>query len=333
MTKLSKASSVLCTLAPDAKTNKTKSNADNIAALYAKSPVFTRHAKRMTDCSKTIRRLERVNTKTGGVFMTTQAERCRVRHCPVCQRARSSKLFFQMKPALEQINVENQTYRWVFLTLTVENCAITELRDTIKNMNAAWSRLLKIKELSCVKGWLRNVEVTRGKTDENTAHPHFHILLCVPKHYFTGQYYISQAKFGELWRDALRVDYVPMANVQSVKQLNNGIAELTKATTYSVKPSELVDENGADWLHELHKQCDKLRFIASGGLVKQAIAKAKTIENDDEIEVETIAADDYDWNKEKRGYELKKDEAFDTWLATQPTEPILPDGFVENDFL
>lgn len=332
MTKISKANPVLRTLAPDAKTNKTKSNADNIAALYAKSPAFTKHAKRMTACSTSIRRLERVNTKTGGVFMTTQAERCRVRNCPVCQRARSAKLFFQMKPALEQINAEHPTYRWVFLTLTVENCPLKELRETIKSMNAAWSRLLKVKELSCVKGWLRNVEVTRGKSDANTAHPHFHVLLCVPSYYFKSRY-ISQEKWGELWRDALRVDYVPMVNVQAVKQLTNGIAELTKATTYSVKPSELVDEKGADWLHELHTQCDKLRFIASGGLVKQAIAKAKSNAKAVEIDVETIAADDYDWDKEKRGYELKKDDAFDAWLATQPTEPILPVGFVESDFL
>jgi plasmid rolling circle replication initiator protein Rep len=332
MTKVSKANPVLRTLAPDAKTNKTKSNADNIAALYAKSPAFTRHAQRMTSCSTSIRRLERVNTKTGGVFMTTQAERCRVRNCPVCQRARSAKLFFQMKPALEQINAEHPTYRWVFLTLTVENCQLKELRETIKTMNAAWSRLLKVKELSCVKGWLRNVEVTRGKSDANTAHPHFHVLLCVPSYYFTGKHYISQAKFGELWRDALRVDYVPMVNVQAVKELNSGIAELTKATTYSVKPSELVDEKGADWLHELHTQCDKLRFIASGGLVKQAIAKSKSNAKDIEIDVETITKDDYDWNKEKRGYELHKDEAFDTWLATQPPS-VLPDGFVESDFL
>ena len=331
MTKLSNPSSVLRKLAPDEKTNKTKSNADNIAALYAKSPIYTRHSQRMMECSKSIRRLERVNTKTGGVFMTTQAERCRVRNCPVCQRARSARLFFQMKPALEQINAENPTYRWVFLTLTVENCQITELRETIKAMNAAWSRLLKIKELSCVKGWLRNVEVTRGKTDQTTAHPHFHILLCVPSYYFTS-HYISQEKWGELWRDALRVDYVPMVNVQAVKQLNNGIAELTKATTYSVKPSELVDERGADWLHELHKQCDKLHFIASGGLVKQAIAKEKSNAKDVEIEVETIAKDDYDWNKEKRGYELKKDDDFDVRSAKQPTEPILPNGFVESDF-
>lgn len=265
--------------------------------------------------------------------MTTQAERCRVRNCPVCQRARSSRLFFQMKPALEQINAEHPTYRWVFLTLTVENCPITELRETIKNMNSAWSRLMKVKELSCVKGWLRNVEVTRGKTDETMAHPHFHVLLCVPKHYFTGQYYISQQRFGELWRDALRVDYVPMVNVQAVKQIDKGIAELTKVTTYSVKPSELVDERGADWLHELHKQCDKLRFIASGGLVKQAIAKTKSEVEDFEADVETIAKDDFEWNKSKRGYELKKDDDFDAWLATQPTESSLPVGFSESDFL
>lgn len=262
--------------------------------------------------------------------MTTQSERCRVRNCPVCQRARSAKLFFQMKPALEQINAEHPTYRWVFLTLTVENCPLKELRETIKTMNAAWSRLLKVKELSCVKGWLRNVEVTRGKSDVNTAHPHFHVLLCVPSYYF-GKHYISQEKWGELWRDALRVGYIPLVNVQSVKELNRGIAELTKVTTYSVKPSELVDEKGADWLHELHKQCDKLRFIASGGLAKQAIAKAKS--NAKEIETETIAKDDYDWKKEKRGYELKKDDDFDSWLATQPTAQIFPAGFVESDFL
>jgi plasmid rolling circle replication initiator protein Rep len=329
MTKPSKASSVLRTLAPDAKTNKTKSNADNIAALYAKSPAFTKHAKRMTACSTSIRRSERVNTKTRGVFMTTQAERCRVRNCPVCQRARSAKLFFQMKPALEQINTENPTYRWVFLTLTVENCPLKELRETIKAMNVAWSRLLKVKELSCVKGWLRNVEVTRGKSDESTAHPHFHVLLCVPSYYFKSRY-ISQAKFGELWRDALRVDYVPMVNVQAVKELNNGIAELTKATTYSVKPSELVDEKGADWLHELHTQCDKLRFIASGGLVKQAIAKAKSNEKDIEIDVETIEAAEYDWSKDEKRYEMKNEEAFDEWLAIQP--PVgLPAGLTEDD--
>ena len=333
MTKSSNSSSVLRKLAPDEKTNKTKSNSEDIAALYAKSPLYIRHSQRMTRCSTSIRRLERVNTKTGGVFMTTQAERCRVRNCPVCQRARSARLFFQMKPALEQINAEHPTYRWIFLTLTVENCPITELRETIKNMNAAWSRLIKVKELSCVKGWLRNVEATPGETGDSMAHPHFHILLCVPSYYFTGKYYISQERFSELWRDALRVDYVPMVNVQAVKELDSGIAEVTKATTYSVKPSKLVNKNGADWLHEYHKQCDKLRFIASGGLVKQELAKAKSAVEDFETDVETIAKDDYDWNKEKRGYELKKDDAFDEWLATQPTEPILPVGFNESDFL
>lgn len=257
--------------------------------------------------------------------MTTQAERCRVRNCPVCQRARSSRLFFQMKPALEQINAENPTYRWVFLTLTVENCPITKLRETIKHMNTAWSRLLKVKELSCVKGWLRNVEVTRGKSDENSAHPHFHVLLCVPSYYFKSRY-ISQEKWGELWRDALRVDYVPMVNVQAVKQIDKGIAELTKVTTYSVKPSELVDERGADWLHELHAQIDKLRFIASGGLVKQAIAKGKNEVKFDENDVETIAKDDFDWNKEKRGYELKK------YDEISPDLQKLPDGLSESDF-
>jgi plasmid rolling circle replication initiator protein Rep len=293
-------------LAPSEKTHNTKSNADNIAELYSRSPQFKSHANRMKVCSNSIRRREILNVTTGELTVKTSTERCRVRNCPVCQRVRSSKLVFQLQPALETLTAEFPKYRWLFLTLTVKNCPVTELRETIKQMNEAWRRLIQIKETSIVKGWLRNVEVTRGKSDDTTAHPHFHVLLFVPSYYF-GTGYIKQERWTELWRDAMRLDYKPQVNVQAVDSMLKGIQELTKATTYSVKPSELVDENGANWLHELHRQCEKLRFIASGGLVKKAIATAKENVIDVEIDGEIIESSDYAWQKAAKRYEMLKE--------------------------
>ena len=55
------------------------------------------------------------------------------------------------------------THRWVFLTLTVKNPPVTELRDTLKHMNDSWQRLIQTKRFkSGVAGFLRTTEVTRG---------------------------------------------------------------------------------------------------------------------------------------------------------------------------
>ena len=56
------------------------------------------------------------------------------------------------------------SYRWVFLTLTVKNPPVTELRDTLKAMNSAWQRLAQTKRFKgVVKGFIRTTEVTRVK--------------------------------------------------------------------------------------------------------------------------------------------------------------------------
>ena len=49
------------------------------------------------------------------------------------------------------------------------------------------------------------------------AHPHFHALLLVKPSYFKGQGYIKQGDWTEMWRKALRADYLPSVNVKAVK--------------------------------------------------------------------------------------------------------------------
>ena len=74
--------------------------------------------------------------------------------------------------------------RWMFLTLTVRNCAIEELGETLSRMNTAFQRLKDRKEFRPVQGWIRTTEVTRGS--DGSAHPHFHTLMMVPPSMLSG---------------------------------------------------------------------------------------------------------------------------------------------------
>ena len=178
---------------------------------------------------------------------------------------------FQQLPAIKE---KYPSYRWVFLTLTVKNPPVTELRDTLKAMNSAWQRLAQTKRFKgVVKGFIRTTEVTRGKDGDMMAHPHFHALLLVQSNYFTTNY-IKQNDWVEMWQKALRVDYAPSVNVKAVKppkkgekdNLDKAICETLK---YSVKPSDIAKDNdGGDWLHEMTKQTLNMRFIATGGILK-----------------------------------------------------------------
>jgi plasmid rolling circle replication initiator protein Rep len=242
--------------------------------------VFDRLAFRIRDCTGYLGFAWADDPETGESRLKLRTARfCRVRHCPVCQWRRSlmwQARFLKALPAIEQAF---PTARWVFLTLTVRNMPITELRASLQDMNKAWHRLVVRQEFaSTVLGWIRTTEVTRGRDD--SAHPHFHVLLMVRPSYF-GKGYVTQARWTELWRECARLDYTPVVDIRTVKRkpgsdeapLRHAIAETLK---YSVKPSDMTDE----WLIELTKQVYRLRFIASGGVLKDILREAEETERD-----------------------------------------------------
>ena len=115
--------------------------------------------------------------------------------------------------AFPRIYADHPQMRYLLLTLTVRNCSILQLRETITEMNRAWDRLTKRKSWPAL-GFVRSLEITRGK--DGSAHPHFHCLLAVPPSYF-GRNYLSTAKWASMWADALRVDYTPICDVRIIK--------------------------------------------------------------------------------------------------------------------
>jgi plasmid rolling circle replication initiator protein Rep len=246
---------------------------------------------------------------TGESRLKLRAARfCRVRHCPVCQWRRSmmwQSRFLKSLPGIEQAH---PNARWLFLTLTVKNMPVQELRASLQEMNKAWRRfVLRPEFASNVVGWIRTTEVTRGQNDY--AHPHFHVLLMVRPSYF-GKGYVKHERWADLWRECARLDYQPSVRISAVKPkhgstespLRRAVAETLK---YSVKPADMQGE----WLIELTRQVHRLRFIASGGALKGVLRETEETEQDlmlaDDPSDDSAPAEPelfFDWRRHIRRY-------------------------------
>ena len=242
----------------------TKGNADTLAKVYDTAADLEQYGRKMRTCSEVLI-LNAHATPEGEAFKAHSAK-CRLRHCPICQRARAVRLVTGMQNGLAPLIEQHPKHRWLFLTLTVRNCEIHELRQTLRHMRESWVRLTKRKEFGIVDGWIRSTEVTQGEDGPMRAHPHFHALLFVPPSYF-GKGYIKHEQWVSLWQDAARLDYAPSVNVKPVKALEGGLLEVIKTAAYSVKASEI--EAAPAWFLEYHRQTHKLRFFATGGEVKK----------------------------------------------------------------
>ena len=195
--------------------DKHRANADKVSNYYASTGegCFNRYARRVRMCSELLE-FRLVSQSEGSFkFKLSDARFCRVRHCPVCQWRRSLMWKAKAYKILPQVVADYPKYRWLFVTLTVKNCSIEELRVTLDWMNKAFKRLTELKAWSA-KGWVKSIEVTKGR-DGVSAHPHLHILAMVPPSYFSHGY-LSHAKWVALWQQCLRVDYQPVIHVSAI---------------------------------------------------------------------------------------------------------------------
>lgn len=249
----------------DAVWDKHRANADIVEKYYANSE-FTKYSERITDCSQFLD-FRLVPNADDGVYKLklSSARFCHVRHCTICQWRRSLMWKAKAYKILPKVLIDYPKVRWVFLTLTVRNCEITSLRDTLVCMNKAFKRLSELKDFPAI-GYIKTTEVTRGKTPPGSAHPHFHILMMVKPSYFSHGY-ISQAKWVELWQKSLRVDYKPILDVQALKPQDSLIGLLAEVIKYSVKESDITADR--EWFLELTRQLHRTKAIAVGGVLRE----------------------------------------------------------------
>lgn len=286
-----------------------RGQADDVRSVYQLEKEFAKYALRISKCSGLLNFGEIIDEETGEVsYKLREARFCRVRHCPVCQWRRTLMWQARFHQALPSIQEANPNARWLLLTLTVRNCEIEQLGQTLDDMNTAWRKLIKRKALNPVIGWVRTTEVTRGK--DGTAHPHFHVLLMVRSYWFSSGY-VPQAQWVEMWKECAQLPYSPNVDIRAVKPKKgqDEMAALSRAVVetlkYAVKPSDMVDN--ADWFYEMTRQVHKRRFVATGGVLKDVLKVGEETEQDllvqeNEMEQEEEKRISFEWNGSEREY-------------------------------
>lgn len=278
--------------------DKHKHNADKVSNLYNSAGVGS-YSLRVSLCAKQLQfALECTNNPDELVLKLKQAKFCRVRLCPICQWRRSLMWKAKAYKIIPNLVADYPSLKYIFLTLTVKNCKLENLRCTIDWMNYAWRKLVKRKCFPAV-GWIKSIEVTRNNYSK-TVHPHIHALLAVKPSYF-GKNYIKQSRWKELWKDSLKVSYTPVVHVRKVSDVQSSIPEIFKYTT---KESDYVT-NDPEYLVELSEQLHKCRCFNTGGILRQYFA---VLEDDDDM----IGTDDQDnvsgnnlsfsWNSTEQQY-------------------------------
>lgn len=183
------------------------------------------------------------NESCSTVFKLKDARFCKARLCPICQSRRSLVWKARMHKAYPKMRDKYSKARFIHLTLTVKNCPVDKLKETLKIMSESFNRLkTRMTKNKTIIGFMRSVEVTREmeschvchgnyykkatcKNRHNhvytqNCHPHIHVLLAVPSDYFYGYNYLTKDDWAEEWRKALKVDYKPVAWVSIIKAKN-----------------------------------------------------------------------------------------------------------------
>ena len=275
----------LATLSPrDDKLRVNKLLNETIAQLYDETQ-YEAYSVRMSSCSLYLCFRQWSNHETGEVKLKLkQLFLCKVRHCPCCSYARSRVWKARLHEGIPKFVTDYPTARFIFLTLTVRNCDITELNSTLKGMSKAFDKLMKRRGLKpYILGYIRSMEVTRNPLTGD-AHPHYHVILAVKPNYFS-RGYVPQSQWVNYWQESLNVSYTPVLDVKVVKPnpnlvndplgLASSIMELCK---YCVKHTDMSQDR--DWLVELTTQLHGTKHIVLGGLIKQYVNASDPNEQD-----------------------------------------------------
>jgi 16S rRNA G1207 methylase RsmC len=127
----------------------------------------------------------------------------------------------------------------------------------------------------------------------------------VPASYFSGSYYLSHAKWVQLWQRSLKIDYLPVVDLKAIKKADNPTVLIPEILKYQTKVKDLISDR--EWLIELTRQLHKTRSIAIGGVLKSYLRQLEEqfeeLPEEDEIENcdrETIY---FSWNPHQKIYQ------------------------------
>ena len=236
---------------------------------------------------------------------------CNRRLCPFCEWRRTRAWRARLIKGLNAFAEDQPKWSGVFLTLTVRNCQLYELRDTVRQMHTSLDRLVRATVWP-TEFWLRRTEVTvkrsgasysKGRTGASSTsdpsmevgniqsvHPHLHCLLLVRPSYWSREY-IKQLRWQQEWQMAARLDYTPVVDVRRAKAKPSDehlhgvapVAAVVEAAKYATKATDLLALGAG--LPEFHHQMKGLRLYGVSKALQRYVSAAD-VQGDELLDTE-----------------------------------------------
>ncbi len=269
----------------------TKKKKNNIKLSKFLEPLVSKKTlKDVNECGNYIEYVTDIEEKKYKLY---RAFFCKNRFCPMCSWRKSLKDSLLISILMKYIETE-LNYEFVFLTLTVKNIKGDELNDKIKEMNKAFTKMLKRAEIkNLTEGFIRKLEITYQKekfiTKElyekkydyykkrnlkigdlepnfDTFHPHFHCVISVKKQNRNTR--INQKRWKELWQESMKDKSITQIRVDDIKKKSDN-KEVFEVAKYSAKDADyLVNENVFNYFYKALKGKQLITF---SGCFKDAL--------------------------------------------------------------
>ena len=228
---------------------------------------------------------------------------CNRRVCPFCEWRRTRALRRRFFEGLPRFHEDFPTHHPLFLTLTVKNVPIEDLKTSISDMHHAWKRMTQCSFFP-TPFWFRKTEITvqrslDKKTETGMVHPHLHCLLMVPAGYFSHGY-VKQTEWQAQWQMAHRLDYSPIVDVRRCKSKTKetaistsaSLAAALEASKYAAKATDLIKLG--DNLGEYHRQVKGVRLTGVSGSLKpyvsdKEVSKDELTDGGESLPVESVS--------------------------------------------
>jgi len=166
----------------------------------------------------------------------------------------------------------------LLLTLTVPNVNQEELPYMLDSMSHAFKKMMKRRcVLRSIHSWFRSLEITYNE-ERDDYHPHFHVLLMVPKDYFDKRYnlFIHRDEWLAMWQESTGIKDITQVDVRKIRKRNKKDSiEIVSAevSKYATKPSNYIKRTqdkayvaSKKVVENLHKALKNKRLIGFGGL-------------------------------------------------------------------
>lgn len=288
-----------------------RKKAVKLAQIYEKAG-YILYAERARSCATWLQ----FQAMGDGTKMLSAANFCALRLCPMCISRRAKRNALKLSKVMDAVEVDKKC-RFLFLTLTVQNCDGRDLESTIKALLYGWVKLIRHREIErAAGGWFRALEITRNKKT-GQYHPHIHAILAVPPEYFDtkSNLYITQKSWREHWQLACGLDYDPSVRISTTKARGNCDSATRSATVeaakYATKDSEYISsklsmKKAVQIVTDYTEALFRKRLTAFGGWMKET-AKLFDADNldsgdlvhvdDDEIRADIAEyVETYNWN-------------------------------------